>query len=68
LVKKSTDGPIRVADTTAPEDLDGERKTVTMLFADIKGSKDLIEDLDPEESRAMVDPAHKPKGGDRWRT
>src|SRR6516164_2516819 len=27
----------------------GERKTVTMLFADIKDSMELIEDLDPEE-------------------
>src|SRR5262249_22183430 len=42
------------ADSTA---LEGERKTVTMLFADIKGSMDLIEDLDPEEARAIVDPA-----------
>jgi class 3 adenylate cyclase/tetratricopeptide (TPR) repeat protein len=39
--------------------LDGERKTVTALFADIKGSMDLIEDLDPEEARAIVDPALK---------
>jgi class 3 adenylate cyclase/tetratricopeptide (TPR) repeat protein len=39
------------------EALDGERKTVTALFADIKGSMDLIEDLDPEEARALVDPA-----------
>src|SRR6202040_587185 len=38
---------------------DGERKTVTALFADIKGSMDLIEDLDPEEARAIVDPALK---------
>jgi class 3 adenylate cyclase len=30
-----------------------------MLFADIKGSMDLIEDLDPEEARAIVDPALK---------
>src|SRR5262245_26022058 len=37
--------------------LDGERKTVTMLFADIKGSMELMEDLDPEEARAIVDPA-----------
>jgi len=36
---------------------DGERKTVTALFADIKGSMDLIEDLDPEQARAIVDPA-----------
>src|SRR3984893_14770022 len=32
------------------EGLNGERKTVTALFADIKGSMDLMEDLDPEEA------------------
>ena len=36
--------------------IDGERKTVTALFADIKGSTELIRDLDPEEARAIVDP------------
>ncbi len=36
---------------------DGERKTVTALFADIKGSTELMEDLDPEEARAIIDPA-----------
>ncbi len=36
---------------------DGERKNVTALFADIKGSMELIEDLDPEQARAIVDPA-----------
>ncbi len=35
----------------------GERKTITALFADIKGSMALIEDLDPEEARRLVDPA-----------
>src|SRR5712672_3160863 len=39
------------------EGLEGERKTVTALFADIKGSTELEEDLDPEEARAIVDPA-----------
>jgi class 3 adenylate cyclase/ribosomal protein L40E len=38
---------------------EGERKTVTALFADIKGSMELMEDLDPEEARALVDPALK---------
>src|SRR5713226_479503 len=38
---------------------DGERKTVTALFADIKGSTELRRDLDPEEARAIVDPALK---------
>jgi len=34
----------------------GERKT-TALFADLKGSTALIEGLDPEEARAILDPA-----------
>jgi class 3 adenylate cyclase len=37
--------------------IDGERKNVTALFADIKGSMELMESLDPEEARAIVDPA-----------
>jgi len=41
-------------DAPPPE---GERKTVTALFADIKGSMELMEELDPEEARAIVDPA-----------
>ena len=32
---------------------------MTALFADIKGSMDLIEDIDPEDARAIVDPAIK---------
>jgi class 3 adenylate cyclase len=43
----------------ATQAVDGERKTVTALFADIKGSMELMEDLDPEEARAIVDPALK---------
>ena len=39
--------------------IEGERKTVTALFADIKGSTELEQDLDPEEARAIVDPALK---------
>jgi predicted amidophosphoribosyltransferase len=38
-------------ESSSPEALDGERKNVTALFADIKGSMELIEDLDPEEAR-----------------
>src|ERR1700719_3733494 len=38
------------------EGLEGERKSVTALFADIKGSTELMRDLDPEEARAIVDP------------
>jgi class 3 adenylate cyclase/tetratricopeptide (TPR) repeat protein len=40
----------------ASEALDGERKTVTALFADIQGSTELIRELDPEEARALIDP------------
>jgi class 3 adenylate cyclase/predicted ATPase len=36
---------------------DDERKTITALFADLKGSTALIEGLDPEEARAIIDPA-----------
>lgn len=36
---------------------DGERKTITALFADLKGSTALIEGLDPEEARTILDPA-----------
>src|SRR5215207_2574402 len=36
---------------------DGERKTITALFADLKGSTALIEGLDPEEARLIIDPA-----------
>ena len=57
--KKSNDAPIRVAEISSSENLDGERKTITALFADIKGSMELIEDLDPEEARRLVDPALK---------
>src|ERR1700693_3133226 len=50
----------KVTDTADASPLiEGERKTVTALFADIKGSMDLMEDLDPEEARAIVDPALK---------
>src|SRR5215467_7845868 len=59
---KSQDGvaasaPIHVGAETPDSSTDGERKTVTVLFADIKGSMELIEDLDPEEARTIVDSA-----------
>jgi len=37
----------------------GAGKRVTALFADIKGSTELEQDLDPEQARAIVDPALK---------
>jgi predicted nucleic acid-binding Zn ribbon protein len=49
---------IRIAAEEADTSLstEGERKTVTALFADIQGSTELIRELDPEEARAIVDP------------
>jgi class 3 adenylate cyclase/tetratricopeptide (TPR) repeat protein len=37
--------------------LEGERKQVTVLFADLKGSTELIRDLDPEQTQTLLDPA-----------
>ncbi len=45
----------RVLDSRAL--LEGERKQITVLFADIKGSTNLIEDLDPEEAELRLRPA-----------
>ncbi len=36
--------------------LEGERKQVTVLFADLKGSMELFADRDPEEVRKLLDP------------
>jgi class 3 adenylate cyclase/tetratricopeptide (TPR) repeat protein len=35
--------------------LEGERKQVTVLFADLKGSMELLSDRDPEEARRLLD-------------
>jgi predicted ATPase/class 3 adenylate cyclase len=35
---------------------EGERKLVTVLFADLKGSMELVADRDPEEARQLLDP------------
>src|SRR5262245_30710666 len=37
--------------------LEGERKQVTVLFADLKDSTELIRDLDPEAAQQLLDPA-----------
>jgi class 3 adenylate cyclase/tetratricopeptide (TPR) repeat protein len=50
---------VRVSSVADGAQLEGERKTVTALFADIKGSTELMRDLDPEVARAIVDPALK---------
>src|SRR5208283_5153697 len=54
---RSNDSPIRMAGAPVSENLEGERKNVTALFADIKGSTELEQDLDPEEARAIVEGA-----------
>ena len=61
----STYTPQHLAERIRPEQAamesrgaaDGERKTITALFADLKGSTALIEGLDPEDARAIIDPA-----------
>ena len=41
---------------TSRSALEGERKQVTVLFADLKGSMELLADRDPEEARHLLDP------------
>ena len=42
---------------TSRRALEGERKQVTVLFADLKDSTELIRDLDPEAAQQLLDPA-----------
>ncbi len=44
----------RILDSRAT--LEGERKQVTVLFADLKDSMEMMADRDPEEARAILDP------------
>ncbi len=50
--------PRRLAEKilTSREALEGERKQVTVLFADLKGSMELLADRDPDEARTLLDP------------
>ena len=41
---------------TSRSALEGERKQVTVLFADLKGSMELLAERDPEEARQILDP------------
>ncbi len=41
---------------TSKAALEGERKQVTVLFADLRGSMELLADRDPEEARRLLDP------------
>jgi len=56
---KAAEPAIRIPLDASSAALDGERKTVTALFADLKGSTELMRDLDPEEARAIIDPTLK---------
>jgi Double zinc ribbon len=44
---------------TSKTALEGERKQVTVLFADLKGSMELLADRDPEEARKILDPVRE---------
>src|SRR5215831_15146493 len=44
---------------TSKNALEGERKQVTVLFADLKGSTELLADRDPEEARKLLHPVLK---------
>ena len=50
--------PVHLANKilTSKTALEGERKQVTVLFADLKGSMELLADRDPEEARKLLDP------------
>jgi len=41
---------------TSKAALEGERKHVTVLFSDVKGSLELLADRDPEDARKIIDP------------
>ena len=41
---------------TSKAALEGERKQVTVLLADLKGSMELLTDRDPEDARKLLDP------------
>ena len=58
IPKPSVYTPKHLADKilTSRSAMEGERKQVTVLFADLKGSMELLADRDPEEARKILDP------------
>jgi class 3 adenylate cyclase len=58
LVSPETYTPKHLAEKilSSKSALEGERKQVTVLFADLKGSMELLADRDPEEARKILDP------------
>ena len=68
----STPGPLSYTPShlaeknlTSKTALEGERKQVTVLFADLKGSMELLADRDPEEARQLLDPVLETDDGGR---
>ena len=57
-VSRETDTPRHLAEKilNSKTALEGERKHVTVLFADLRGSMELLADRDPEEARKILDP------------
>ena len=45
---------------TSRSALEGERKQVTVLFADLKGSMELLAECDPKEARQLLNPVLEP--------
>jgi class 3 adenylate cyclase len=54
VVSRSTSNVTRPI-LTSRAALEGERKQVTVLFADVKGSMELAEQVDPEEWHKILD-------------
>jgi class 3 adenylate cyclase/predicted ATPase len=48
--------PKHLAERILSAGVEGERKQVTVLFADMKGSMELLVERDPEEARKLLDP------------
>ena len=55
-MRRYTPGYLAEKILTSRAALEGERKQVTVLFADLKGSMELLADHDPEEARQLLDP------------
>src|SRR5262245_46669268 len=55
-LREYTPGHLAERILTSRASLEGERKQVTILFADMKGTVELLADRDPEEVRKLLDP------------
>ena len=56
LSETNTIGYLAEKILTSRSALEGEHKQVTVLFADLKGSMELLADRDPEDARQLLDP------------